>query len=297
MPTWAIGYSNSVLNGRWNNRFLRITIFSNIWSFPSLIISQLRRLFATCDDCTQYFICYFLVAFPWLCLWPQMTFSLANQFRVLQQEVGKKEFDHVFYVFWSLFLTLCHFFFRHFGQTPFARLLLRRGDQCLVAFPWLLCDGLEKFGDKFGESLGGSQAPPSFWEVPGLPRKFPKLPRKFFGDFPWSSLTVELNSHPEVPRKLPKLPRKFPKLPQKFADFPGGPPLSLGSLTPSPDSQKLSLKSLLINIGCKGNTRCQRHMSSSCVRLLKKLQDLRCLPASCILPLFSKSLLGKRPIL
>ena len=23
-------------------------------------------------------------------------------------------------------------------------------------------------GDKFGESLGGSQAPPSFWEVPGL---------------------------------------------------------------------------------------------------------------------------------
>ena len=49
------------------------------------------------------------------------------------------------------------------------------------------------FGDEFGESLGGSQAPPSFWEVPGLPRKFPELPRKFFGDFPRSSLTVELN--------------------------------------------------------------------------------------------------------
>ena len=94
---------------------------------------------------------------------------------------------------------------------------------------------------KFGESLGGSQAAPSFWEVAGLPRKFPGLPRKFFGDFPGSSLTVEPTSNPEVPRKLPKLPRKFPKLPRTFPDFPGGQPLSLGSLTPSPDSQKLSL--------------------------------------------------------
>ena len=96
-------------------------------------------------------------------------------------------------------------------------------------------------GDKFGESLEGSQAPPSFWEVPRLPRKFPKLPRKFFGDFPGGSLTVELSSNPGVPRKFPRLPRKFPKLPRKFPDFPGGQPLSLGSLTPSPDSQKLSL--------------------------------------------------------
>ena len=86
-------------------------------------------------------------------------------------------------------------------------------------------------GDKFGESLGGSQATPSFWEVPGLPRKFPKLPRKFFGDFPGSSLTVELYSNPRVPRKFPKLPRKFPGLPRRSA-------LPLGSLTPSPDSQK-----------------------------------------------------------
>ena len=57
---------------------------------------------------------------------------------------------------------------------------------------------LNKLGDKFGESLGGGQATPSFWEVPGLPRKFPKLPRKFFGDFPGSSLTVELYSNPGV---------------------------------------------------------------------------------------------------
>ena len=96
-------------------------------------------------------------------------------------------------------------------------------------------------GDKFGESLEGSQATPSFWEVPRLPRKFPELPQKFFGDFPGGSLTVELSSNPGVPRKFPRLPRKFPKLPRKFPDFPGGQPLSLGSLTPSPDSQKLSL--------------------------------------------------------
>ena len=65
-----------------------------------------------------------------------------------------------------------------------------------------------------------SQAPPNFWEVPGLPRKFPGLPRKFFGDFPGSSLTVELNSFPDVPRKFPRLPRKFPGLPRKFPGLP-----------------------------------------------------------------------------
>ena len=104
---------------------------------------------------------------------------------------------------------------------------------------------MAKLGDKFGESLEGSQATPSFWEVSRLPRKFPELPRKFCGDFPGGSLTVELSSNPGVPRKFPGLPRKFPKLPRKFPDFPGGQALSLGSLTPSPDSQKLSLKSML----------------------------------------------------
>ena len=69
-----------------------------------------------------------------------------------------------------------------------------------------------------------------------------------FGDFPGSSLTVELNSNPEVPRKFPNFPGSS-KLPWKFRDFPGGRPLSLGSLTPSPDSQKLSLNN---NLGYDG---------------------------------------------
>ena len=98
-------------------------------------------------------------------------------------------------------------------------------------------------GDKFGESLEGSQAPPSFWEVPRLPRKSPELPRKFFGDFPESSLTVELNSNQRFPGSFPDFPGSSPDFPGSSPNFPGGQPLSLGSLTPSPDSQKLSLTS------------------------------------------------------
>ena len=67
---------------------------------------------------------------------------------------------------------------------------------------------------------GRESGSPSFWKVPGLPRKFPTLPRKFLGDLPGSSLTVELNSNPGVPRKFPRLPRKFPGLPRKFPGLP-----------------------------------------------------------------------------
>ena len=52
---------------------------------------------------------------------------------------------------------------------------------------------------------------------------------------------MEPNSTPEVPWKFPRLPQKFPGLSRRFPDFPGGRPLSLGSLTPFPDSQGLSL--------------------------------------------------------
>ena len=71
--------------------------------------------------------------------------------------------------------------------------------------------------------------------------KFLILGQKFFGDFPGSSLAVELNSNPGDPQKFPRLPRKFPGLPRKFPGLPRRSALSLGSLTPSPDSQKLSL--------------------------------------------------------
>ena len=56
-------------------------------------------------------------------------------------------------------------------------------------------------GDKFGESLGGSQAPPSFWEVPGLPRKFPEVPRKFSH----CGTKQQSRGSPEVSRTCPEV--------------------------------------------------------------------------------------------
>ena len=55
------------------------------------------------------------------------------------------------------------------------------------------------------------------------PRTSPEVRRtspEVFGDFPGSSLTVELSSNPEVPRKFPRLPRKFPGLPRTFPGLP-----------------------------------------------------------------------------
>ena len=54
---------------------------------------------------------------------------------------------------------------------------------------------------------------------------------------------MELNSNTErFPGSFPDFPGSSPNFPGSFPDFPGGQPLSLGSLTPSPDSQKLFLK-------------------------------------------------------
>ena len=70
-------------------------------------------------------------------------------------------------------------------------------------------------------------------ESPRTSPEFRGLPRKFFGDFPGSSLTVELDSNPEVPRKFPKRPQKFPRLPRKF---PGLPRRSLTPFSGKPDT-------------------------------------------------------------
>ena len=44
------------------------------------------------------------------------------------------------------------------------------------------------------------------------PRTSPGLPRKFPSDFPRSSLTVELNSNPEVPQTSPEVSRTSPEV-------------------------------------------------------------------------------------
>ena len=68
--------------------------------------------------------------------------------------------------------------FPHEGTEPMAPLRGNRGPVTRT--------GLFSIGGKFGVSLGGSQTPPSFWQVPGLPRislEVPRrLPRKFSVD-------------------------------------------------------------------------------------------------------------------
>ena len=118
--------------------------------------------------------------------------------------------------FWSIFSILVHL-----GPPT-------------ILWPFLM--GVCKFGDEFGESLGGSQAPTNFWKVPGLPRTSANFPR--------SSLATS----PEV-LSLWNL-TAMQRFPGSFPDFPGGQPMSLGSLTPSPDSQKLPLKSVGLHCYC-----------------------------------------------
>ena len=125
-----------------------------------------------------------------------------------------------------------------------SNVLSLRGDKLLAKRPLLKAKRPLLLGDRFGESLEGSQAPPSFWEVPGLPRKFPELPRKFFGDFPGSSLTVHSGAKQQS-RGSPEISQTSPEVSQTSPEVPGLPrrsALSLGSLTPSPDSQRLSLR-------------------------------------------------------
>ena len=76
----------------------------------------------------------------------------------------------------------------------------------------------------------GVRLPRASGKSPDFPGSSPNFPGSFSATSPGSSLTVELNSNPEVPRKFPKLPRKFPKtspevpgLPRRSASFSGKP--------------------------------------------------------------------------
>ena len=80
----------------------------------------------------------------------------------------------------------------------------------------------------FGKPLGGSQASQGFWKLRGLSRGAPH--------FPATSLTEAL-------RAIDRFPESFPDFPGSSPDLPRAQPLSLGSLTPSDDSQKVPLTS------------------------------------------------------
>ena len=99
--------------------------------------------------------------------------------------------------------------------------------------------GMPESWRQVGESLGGSQAPPSLWKVPGLPRSFLATSPEVLSL--WNLAAIQ-----RFPGSFPDFPGSSPDFPGSFPDFPGGRPLSLGSLTPSPDSQKLSQAAILI---------------------------------------------------
>ena len=100
----------------------------------------------------------------------------------------------------------------------------------------------KQIGDKFGESLGGKSG---FLELLESPRTSLEVPPNFPGSFSAASPEVlslwNLTAIQRFPGSFPNFPRSSPNFPASSPDFPGGQSLSLGSLTPSPDSQKLSL--------------------------------------------------------
>ena len=91
----------------------------------------------------------------------------------------------------------------------------------------------------------------SRWEGVGLPRAsgkspdFPGSSPNFPGSFSATSPVVlslwNLTAIQGFPGSFQDFPGGSPDFPGGFPDFPGGQPLFLGSLTPSPDSEKLSL--------------------------------------------------------
>ena len=97
---------------------------------------------------------------------------------------------------------------------------------------------------------------PKLLESPRLRLKFPQLPRKFPNDFYGSSLTVELNSNPEVPGSFPDFPKSSPDFPRSCPDFPGSKPLFSGKPeTKKGDGNHFEINSIATSVmqaGCKG---------------------------------------------
>ena len=126
----------------------------------------------------------------------------------------------------------------------------------------------------------GVRLPRASGKPPDFPGSSPNFPGSFSATSPevlslWYFTAIQRfpGNFPDFPGSspdLPGLPRKFPALPRRSA-------LSLGSLTPSPDSQKLPLRShCLVNFAASSvfSCFCQRlpckSTSERCVRTLEK---------------------------
>ena len=67
----------------------------------------------------------------------------------------------------------------------------------------------------FGESLGGSQATPSFWKSPDFPGSFPNFPEVFQRlprKFSHCGTLQQSRGSPEVSQTSPKVPRTSPEV-------------------------------------------------------------------------------------
>ena len=80
-----------------------------------------------------------------------------------------------------------------------------------------------------------------------FPRSSPNFPGSFSATSPEVLSLWNLTAIQGFPGSFPDFPASSPDFPGSFPDFPRGQPLSLGSLTPSLDSQKLGERS-------RGNT-------------------------------------------
>ena len=111
----------------------------------------------------------------------------------------------------------------------------------LVIFPLNVFWELEKAifsGPRLETNLAsrweGVRLPRASGKSPDFPGSSPNFPGSFSATFPevlslWNLTAIQ------------GFPGSFPDFPGSFPDFPRGQPLALGSLTPSSDSQKLSL--------------------------------------------------------
>ena len=107
---------------------------------------------------------------------------------------------------------------------------------------------------------------------PNFPGSSPNFPGSFSAASPEVLSLWNLTAIQGFPGSSPDFPGSFP-------DFPGGQPCSLGSLTPSPDSQKLSLKYINNSPGVVSCIRAGANTGATCIRTemipLKNLANMR----------------------
>ena len=86
----------------------------------------------------------------------------------------------------------------------------------------------------------GVRLPQACGKFPDFPGTSPNFPGRFSATSPEVLSLWNLTAIQRFPGSSPNFPGSSP-------NFPGGQPLSLGSLTPSPDSQKLSLTNVVVS--------------------------------------------------